>query len=119
MITRKPSQPMTLTDRQQQYIWLMGSYPSFTVEQGRGYRTKKMMYGFDHENKVLYIFGYSNPLYFLTNRGLTRQLQDMRRYTLTDTGEAEFRKLVLCQAGLRLNKAIIEVELKGSKDDTP
>lgn len=103
---------MKLTDRQKQYIWLMGSFPKYVAEQGRGYRTEKLMYGLDDDNERLYIFGYSTPFLWLTNRGLVRRLQnDTRGYVLTDEGEAQFTRLLAAGAGMNLNRQIRLVQL--------
>lgn len=103
---------MKLTDRQKQYIWLMGSFPKYVAEQGRGYRTEKLLYGLDDDNERLYIFGYSTPFLWLTNRGLVRRLQnDTRGYVLTDEGEAQFTRLLAAGAGLEINRKIRQVEL--------
>lgn len=84
---------MSLTARQKQYIWLMGSYPDKVAMQGRGYRSPELKYGIDgHE---LVIFGYSTPLLWLRNRGLVRRLQDMRYHELTEEGRAVFQRLLL------------------------
>lgn len=103
---------MKLTDRQKQYLWLMGSFPRHVTEQGRGYRTEKLMYGVDDDAERLYIFGYSDPLFFMARRGLVRRLQnDTRGYVLTDEGEAEFNKLHLSGAGGDINRNVRAVAL--------
>lgn len=102
-----------LTDMQKRYIWLMGSYPQHVVEQGRGYRTKALMYGF--RDDTLFIFGYSMPLYFLEGRGLTRKLQDGRHHVLTDAGEAAFGELLTSGYGLVAN--VEEVQLAPREAD--
>lgn len=97
----KPSKRTALTDMQKRYIWLMGSYPQHVAEQGRGYRTKTLYYGFREDR--LFIFGYSMPLYFLEGRGLTRELQDGRSHVLTEAGERAFQELLVSGFGLKAN----------------
>lgn len=96
-----------LTERQKQYIWLMGSFPDKIAVQGRGYRTSRLMYGLTAEELV--IFGYSTPLLWLTNRGLTRQLQNADAYVLTDDGTLAFQQILISGAGLTINKHIRKV----------
>lgn len=50
---------------------------------------------------------------WLVNRGLFRKLQAPHAYTLTDAGEDVFRKLLVSQAGLKLNEKIEEGRVKG------
>ena len=101
-----------LSDMQKRYVWIMGSYPKYIAKQGKGYRDRVLKYVLDTDTSVLYLFGYSNPLYFLEGRTLVRKLENESAYVLTETGEAEFRKLVLCQAGLKINPTIKAVEFK-------
>lgn len=98
-----------LTLRQRQYLWLAGSHPDKIVVQGKGYRTKELMYGI--EDDKLIIFGYSDPLFWLSNRGLVRKLGNARAYVLTDAGENAYRMLLVRGAGLELNRAIRQVEV--------
>lgn len=104
-----------LTVRQRQYIWLMGSYSHLLAEQGRGVRSKELLYGLTDEAVV--IFGYSSPFFWLKNRGLVRQLENSpRHYVLTEAGEAEFRKLVLSGAALDKIKGFRKVKVKERSD---
>ena len=64
-----------LTEVQKAYVWLAGSFPNRVVRQGRGVRGRPVYYAFEGE-EVLFLFGYSNPLYWLENRGLFKKLQD-------------------------------------------
>jgi len=98
---------VSLTDMQKRYIWLMGSFPGKVMVQGRGYRTAKTMWRDDGEELV--IFGYSNPPEWLERRGLIRSLQAPRTYTLTDAGEAEFKRMLARGDGLWINRQIREV----------
>lgn len=107
---------MNLTDRQKQYIWIAGSFPDRIVEQGRGYRTKRLMYALNKDDDTVVIFGYGTPLYWLVNRGLFRKLQARNTFTLTEEGEAVFRKLLATQAGMRINPLIREVRVKERED---
>lgn len=76
-----------LTERQKQYIWLAGSHADRIVVQGRGYRTRELLYALNIEGQIA-IFGYGSPLYFLTNAGLFRRLdQGHGNYVLTDAGD--------------------------------
>lgn len=100
---------MSLTERQKQYIWLAGSYPDRILEQGRGIRGRRLAYALNLPDKIV-VFGYGNPMIWLVNRGLFRKLQARNCYTLTDQGETVFQKLVLSQAGLRLNAGIRETQ---------
>lgn len=105
---------MSLTLRQRQYIWLMGSHPDKIAVQGRGYRTKLLGYGIDEDELV--IFGYSEPFLWLRNRGLVRRLENhLRAHVLTDLGEQEFRKLLASGAGGKLNEGIREVRVAPPK----
>lgn len=101
---------MRLTDRQQQYLWLMGSYGDKIAVQGRGYRTQRLLYGIKEDELV--IFGYSNPLYWLEGRGLVRKLQNANAYVLTDDGERAFQELVVRGAGMTINRSIKEARVK-------
>lgn len=90
---------MSLTARQKQYIWLMGSHPDKIAVQGRGYRSRELLYGFDEDELV--IFGYSTPFLWLRNRGLVRQpANNLRAHVLTDEGERVFQKLLLDGFGM-------------------
>lgn len=101
---------MSLTPRQKQYIWIMGSYPERIAIQGRGYRTKVLGYGLVGEDE-LYIFGYGTPFLWLDNRGLTRPLANNRKArVLTDEGERVFQRLLL--AGFGADAPIREVTVK-------
>ena len=84
---------------QKRYIWLAGSYPLLVVKQGRGYRGLPLLYGISEDE--LYLFGYSNPLYWLENRGLFKKLQDGESYALTEAGDREFGRLLLSGFGGR------------------
>lgn len=97
-----------LTDVQRAYIWLAGSHPHRIVRQGRGYRGRPIKYGFLGEEELV-LFGYSTPLLWLENRRLFRKLQAPGSYSLTDEGEAAFRKLLASGAGLDLNRLVREV----------
>lgn len=101
---------MKLTDRQQQYLWLMGSFADKIAVQGRGYRTKRLLYGVKDDELV--IFGYSNPLYWMEGRGLVRKLQNANAYVLTDDGERAFQQMLVRGAGLRINQNIKEARVK-------
>lgn len=98
-----------LTLRQQQYLWLAGSYPDKIMVQGKGYRSEKLMYGIREDELI--IFGYSDPLHWLCNRGLVRKMGNARAYVLTDAGEDAFRRLLIAGAGLKLNAGIREVQV--------
>jgi hypothetical protein len=88
----------SLTARQKQYIWLMGSFPEKVAVQGRGYRTSDLLYGFDEDELV--IFGYSDPFLWLENRGLIRKLANHPKgRVLTDEGETVFGQLLLSGFG--------------------
>lgn len=91
-----------LTDMQKRYIWLAGSFPQRNVAQGRGRRSKELLYALHGEDELV-IFGYSNPPEWLAHRGLFRALQARNHYTLTDEGEKVFRELLVGQFGLRAN----------------
>ncbi len=97
-----------LTKMQQHYIWLAGSYPHLTVEQGRGYRGWPLKFAVDEEDERLVLFGYSTPLYFMRGRYF-RQLQDNRQWTLTDAGEEEFKRLHIGQFGLRADVRAVKL----------
>jgi hypothetical protein len=109
---------MRLSPTQRRYVWLAGSFPARVVQQGRGVRRARgakgqpvTLYALNIPD-TLVIFGYCHPLYFMESLGLFRRLQDARQYTLTDVGEAEFRRLLAKGAGLELNRGIREVEAK-------
>lgn len=80
-----------LTDMQRAYIWLAGSYG--TITQGRGKRTKRLLYG--ESDGELFVFGYSTPAYFLEGRGLMKKMQAPSMYCLTDEGDRIFNTLQL------------------------
>lgn len=85
---------MSLTARQQQYIWLIGSHPGLIAVQGRGKRTQELLYGIDDGELV--IFGYSDPFLWLDNRGLTRKVANHPRgRVLTEAGEKVYGRLLL------------------------
>lgn len=102
-----------LTKMQRRYVWLAGSFPHLTVAQGRGRRTIRTLYGIDESASELHLFGYGTPLFFLSNKGLFKKLQDWRLYALTDNGEAEFRKL-LAGGGVSSDE-FLRVEILGIK----
>ena len=84
---------MTLTTMQKRYIWLAGSYPARTIEQGRGVRAgSRLKYALDGDDNLV-VFGYSNPMYFLQGRDLFRPLQERNKFTLTGAGEMIFEQL--------------------------
>jgi hypothetical protein len=97
---------------QKRYIWLAGSFPDLVIAQGRGQRGPVTYYNLDHDNQVLTIFGYSNPLRWLAGRGLVRELQGHNKFTLSEAGEAAFRKLLLAGDGGALNAATHHAKLK-------
>jgi hypothetical protein len=99
-----------LSEMQKRYIWLMGSYADRIMVQGRGKRSRRLLYAF-HGDDELVLFGYSNPPMWLVTRGLIRALQAPRTYTLTDLGEAAFNKLLISGAGMKINREIKEVEV--------
>lgn len=109
--------PIKLTDRQKQYIWLMGSFPKKIAVQGRGYRTDRLMYGIQDDELV--IFGYSSPLFWLENRGLVRRLGNANAYVLTETGERAFKDLHVRGAGLSINRSIRKVTVKVEEGRRP
>ena len=82
---------MSLTLMQKRYIWLAGSHPDKIVVQGRGKRTRKLLYAIDGEELVL--FGYSNPMQWLVHRDLFRPLQAYSTFTLTGAGEDIFLRM--------------------------
>lgn len=84
---------MNLSPMQKKYIWLAGSFPSRIVEQGRGRRTRQLLYALTDDGERLVLFGYSNPMEWLVHRGLFRHLQERHTYTLTGAGEAVFEQL--------------------------
>lgn len=91
---------MSLTARQKQYIWLMGSFPSKLAVQGRGQRSPELKYGFYEDEMV--IFGYSEPFLWLRNRGLVRRLENHpHAHVLTDEGEKVFQRLLLNGFGMK------------------
>lgn len=94
---------------QKRYIWLAGSFPSLIVIQGRGYRSQRTMYRLKHDDGELVIFGYSNPCFWLENRGIFRAGQAPHSYVLTDEGERLFRQLLASGAGMKINQQIREV----------
>lgn len=96
-----------LSDRQKQYIWLLGSFPDKIAVQGRGYRTSKLMWGIKDDELV--IFGYSDPFLWLKNRGLVRKLDNANAYVLTEAGERAFTDMHVRGAGLAINRQIREV----------
>lgn len=102
-----------LSDRQKQYIWLLGSFPEKIAIQGRGYRTQRLMYGLSGDHLV--IFGYSTPFLWLNNRGLVRKLDNADAYVLTEAGEKAFLDLKIGGAGLTLNRCIREVEVRDAR----
>src|SRR6478736_9717116 len=83
---------MSLSPMQKKYIWLAGSFPARVVEQGRGKRTRKLLYALDGDD-TLVIFGYSSPLKWLVLRDLFRELQEPGKYVLTGAGEQVFEQL--------------------------
>lgn len=90
-----------LTPRQQQYIWLIGSHPELIAVQGRGKRTRELLYGIDEADGELVIFGYSETFLWLDNRGLTRKVANHPRgRVLTDEGERVFQRLCLNGFGI-------------------
>lgn len=112
---RTAGQPVTahLTPMQKRYIWLAGSNPDMILGQGRGVRSGgRLRYAFDDDAGEIVVFGYSNPPWFLVQRGLFRPLQAPHTYTLTEEGEKIFRKLVLDGEGMTINSEIREVKLK-------
>lgn len=103
-----------LTPRQKQYIWLIGSHPRMIAIQGRGYRSKELLYGTDDVSEELFIFGYSDPFLWLDNRGLTRRpANHPRGRVLTEEGERVFQKLKL--GGFGLDAPIRKVKLAPPK----
>jgi len=100
----------SLTKTQKRYIWLAGSFPKLVVVQGRGCRSARLKYAVDEDGQRLVIFGYSNPLMWLEGRGLFRKLQS-GAFTLTDLGEAAFRKMLIRGDGAELNEQISEARL--------
>ena len=105
----------SLTARQKQYIWLMGSHPDKVAVQGRGYRTKDLNYGIDEADNELIIFGYSEPFLWLRNRGLVRRLANHPKgHVLTEAGEAEFGKLLLSGFGTDAPLRQVKVAPKGA-----
>lgn len=102
---------MNLTDMQRRYVWLAGSFPDRVFVQGRGKRSPKLLYALNSPEEIV-VFGYSNPMLWLVNRGLFRKLQAHNTYTLTDEGEAEFKRLHATGAGLRINASIRETQVK-------
>ncbi len=102
-----------LTDMQKRYIWLAGSYPQSVIQQGHGVRGLPLYFAFD-EDRTLFLFGYSNPLYWLENRGLFKKLQDEKSYALTEEGERVFASMVLSDWGARHSETFKEAKLKVS-----
>ena len=99
-----------LTPRQKQYIWLIGSHPHLIAVQGRGKRTKDLLYGIDEDDGELVIFGYSEPFLWLDNRGLTRKVANHPRgRVLTDEGERVFIGLQLKDFGFNAPVRKVEV----------
>lgn len=101
---------MKLTDRQKQYIWLAGSHPDRVLVQGAGRKSLRLLYSLDREGEIV-VFGYSNPAYFLSQRGLFLRLHGRHRYRLAAPGEREFRKMLANGDGLVLDAAIEKVDL--------
>ena len=101
---------MNLTDMQKRYVWLAGSFPDRTLVQGRGKRSPKLLYALNVPEEIV-VFGYSNPMLWLVQRGLFRGLQARNNYTLTEAGEKVFRDLLASGAGLRLNAQIRETQV--------
>lgn len=101
---------MSLTNMQKRYIWLAGIFPHHVIVQGRGKRGDKVLY-YAIEDEFLYLFGYSNPLHWLCNRGLFRRLQDGRAHALTEAGEKEFSKMVLRGYGEKVASLVKEAKL--------
>lgn len=99
-----------LTEVQQCYVWLIGSYPNLVAKQGRGYRGRPIRYAVDGE--TLYLFGYSNPIYWLLNRGLVRKMQDASLYELTDAGREVFQRLLVSGFGFKAAKLLRKAKLK-------
>lgn len=108
-IEQMPAMPK-ITDRQKQYIWLLGSFPQKIGIQGRGYRTERLMFGLTEDEIVF--FGYSFPLEFLSRRGLVRKLQNAQAYVLTTEGEIVFQQLLVRGEGMTLNRKIRQVAVK-------
>lgn len=103
-----PIATANLSDMQKKYVWLAGSYPSRVLTQGRGRRSPRLLYALNLPDEIV-VFGYSNPMIWLVNRGLFRKLQGHQMYTLTDEGEACFRRLLVSGAGMKINDGIEEV----------
>jgi len=101
-----------LTDMQKRYIWLAGSYTHAVVQQGHGVRGVPLYYAFSDDLRTLVLFGYSNPLYWLENRGLFKKLQDGRSYDLTEAGQKEYARLVAAGFGQRQGDSMKEAKLK-------
>lgn len=97
---------------QKRYIWLAGSYPGTVVQQGRGNRGLPLYYAFSEDERTLFLFGYSNPLYWLENRGLFKKLQDGMSYDLTEEGMNVFLRLTLSGYGFDQKTKVKEVKLK-------
>lgn len=100
-----------LSDMQKRYIWLAGSFPDRVLVQGRGKRSPRLLYALNIPEEIV-VFGYSNPMLWLVNRGLFRRLQARNMYAMTDEGEAIFRKMHASGAGERINAGIREVQAK-------
>lgn len=100
---------MSLTLMQKRYIWLAGSHPDKVVVQGRGKRSRKLLYGIEGDELVL--FGYSNPMTWLVARDLFRPLQASNAFTLSGAGEDIFLRLQLDGEGLKITEVIEEVRV--------
>lgn len=105
-----------LTATQARYVWLAGAYPDRVLVQGRGKRSPRLLYAINRPGEIV-VFGYGNPMMWLVNRGLFRGLQARNTYTLTEKGEAEFRRLLSAGAGLKLNKEIRETTAQENRDE--
>lgn len=100
-----------LTDMQARYVWLAGAYPDRVLVQGRGKRSPRLLYALNRPDEIV-VFGYSNPMISLVNRGFFRALQARNTYALSEKGEAEFQRMLTAGAGLRLNAQIRETRAK-------
>lgn len=106
---------MALTLMQKRYIWLAGSYPDKIVVQGRGKRSRKLLYALDDDELVL--FGYSYPMQWLVQRDLFRPLQARHTFTLTGAGEDIFARLHATGEGGKLNDLIEKVRVASYTHD--
>lgn len=92
---------MNLSEMQKRYIWLMGSFPKLQMFQGQGIRLWRKTQGrlcYAVTEDELFIFGYSNPPYFMVGKWLDKG-QAPNSYNLNKAGQDAFNAM-LASGGL-------------------